>query len=73
VTIDVDITEANLHEAYFATGAAGSLRTWLTAGHNDLLLVSRSGIHGTIVAVDDAGNTTRVPVDIPASTATPGT
>jgi hypothetical protein len=73
VTIEVDITEANLHEAYFVTRADGSLRTWLTAGHNDLLVVNRSGIHGTIVAVDEAGNTTRVPVDIPASTATSGT
>jgi hypothetical protein len=73
VTIEVDITEGNLHEAYFVKRADGSLRTWLTAGHNELLLVNRIGIHGTIVAVDNAGNTTRVPVDIPASTATSGT
>ncbi len=73
VTVSVDITEADLHEAYFATGADGSLRTWLTAGHSELLMVNRSGIHGTIVAVDEAGNTTRLPVDVPAPPATSGT
>ncbi|MDO9099592.1 MAG: hypothetical protein Q7V53_02445 [Caldisericota bacterium] len=73
VTVSVDITEANLHEAYFVTGADGSLRTWLTTGHNELLVINRSGIRGTIVAIDDARNTTRVPVDIPAAPATSGT
>jgi hypothetical protein len=66
VTVSIDIVEANLKQAFLETGADGSLHTWLNAGHNELLLVNRSGIHGAIVATDKAGNTTRTPVDIPA-------
>lgn len=65
VTIDITITEVNLKQAYLATGQDGSLHTWLAAGDNSLLMVNRSGIHGTIIAVDKAGNTTTALVDIP--------
>ena len=70
VTVSIDIVEANLKQAFLETGADGSLHTWLNVGHNELLLVNRSGIHGTIVATDKAGNTTRTPVDIPAPAVT---
>jgi hypothetical protein len=70
VTASIDIVEINLKQAFLETGADGSLHTWLNAGHNELLLVNRSGIHGTIVATDKAGNTTRTPVDIPAPAVT---
>lgn len=70
VTVSIDIVEANLKQAFLETGADGSLHTWLTAGHNELLLVNRSGIHGTVVATDKTGNTTRMPVDIPAPAVT---
>jgi hypothetical protein len=66
VTVSVDIVETGLKQAFLESGADGSLHTWLNVGHNELLLVNRSGIHGTIVATDKAGNTTRTPVDIPA-------
>ena len=68
--LSVDIVEASLKEAYLATGADGTLHTWLNVGHNELLMINRSGIHGTIVATDKAGNTTRTPVDIPAPAVT---
>lgn len=70
VTLSVDIVEASLKEAYLATGTDGALHTWLNVGHNELLLINRSGIRGTIVATDKAGNTTRTPVDIPAPAVT---
>ena len=70
VTVSIDIVEASLKQAFLETGADGSLHTWLTAGHNELLLVNRFGIHGAIVATDKAGNTTRTPVDIPAPAVT---
>jgi len=70
VTVSIDIVEANLKQAFLETGADGSLHTWLNAGHNELLLVNRSGIHGAIVATDKAGNTTRTPIDIPAPAVT---
>jgi hypothetical protein len=70
VTVSIDIVEASLKQAFLETGADGSLHTWLNVGHNELLLVNRSGIHGTIVATDKAGNTTRMPVDIPAPAVT---
>jgi hypothetical protein len=70
VTISIDIVETSLKEAYLATGADGTLHTWLNVGHNELLMIDRSGIHGTIVATDKAGNTTRTPVDIPAPAVT---
>ncbi|MFZ2414091.1 MAG: hypothetical protein WAW16_07725, partial [Candidatus Cryosericum sp.] len=66
VTLNVDIVETSLKEAYLATGTDGTLHTWLSVGHNELLMINRSGIHGIIVATDKAGNTTRTPVDIPA-------
>jgi hypothetical protein len=70
VTVTIDIAEASLQQAYLATGDDGSLHTWLNVGHNELLLVNRTGIKGMIIAVDKAGNTTRTPVDIPAPAAT---
>jgi hypothetical protein len=70
VTVSIDIVEANPKQAFLETGADGSLHTWLNAGHNELLLVNRSGIHGAIVATDKAGNTTRTPIDIPAPAVT---
>jgi hypothetical protein len=70
VTLSVDIVEASLKEAYLATGTDGALHTWLNVGHNELLMINRSGIHGTIVATDKAGNTTRTLVDIPAPAST---
>jgi hypothetical protein len=70
VTVSIDIVEASMKQAFLETGADGSLHTWLNAGHNELLLVNRSGFLGTIVATDKAGNTTRTPVDIPAPTVT---
>ena len=70
VTVSIDIVEANLKQAFLETGADGSLHTWLNAGHNELLLVNRSGIHGAIVATDKAGNTTRTPIDVPAPAVT---
>ncbi|MCX6083367.1 MAG: hypothetical protein NT102_00155 [Caldiserica bacterium] len=70
VTVSIDIVEASLKQAFLETGSDGSLHTWLSVGHNELLLVNRSGIHGTIVATDKAGNTMRTPVDIPAPAAT---
>jgi len=70
VTVSIDIVEANPKQAFLETGADGSLHTWLNAGHNELLLVNRSGVHGAIVATDKAGNTTRTPIDIPAPAAT---
>jgi hypothetical protein len=70
VTVSIDIIEANLKQAFLETGADGSLHTWLNAGHNELLLVNRSGIHGAIVATDKAGNTTRTPIDIPSPAVT---
>jgi hypothetical protein len=66
MTVSIDIVEASLKQAFLETGDDGSLHTWLDVGHNELLLVNRSGIHGIIVATDKAGNTTRTPVDIPA-------
>jgi hypothetical protein len=70
VTVSIDIVEANLKQAFLETGGDGSLHTWLNAGHNELLLVNRSGIHGAIVATDKAGNTTRTPIDVPAPAVT---
>jgi len=70
VTVSIDIVEANLKQAFLETGADGSLHTWLNAGHNELLLINRSGIHGTVVATDKAGNTTRTLVDILAPAVT---
>jgi hypothetical protein len=70
VTVSIDIIEANLKQAFLETGADGSLHTWLNAGHNEVLLVNRSGIHGAIVATDKAGNTTRTTIDIPAPAVT---
>lgn len=70
VTVSIDIVEASLKQAFLETGTDGSLHTWLTAGHNELLLVNRSGIQGIVVATDTAGNTTRTPVDIPAPAVT---
>jgi len=44
----------------------GSLHTWLAVGDNALMMINRTSIKGTIIAIDKAGNTTSVPVDIPA-------
>jgi hypothetical protein len=39
---------------------------WLAVGDNALMMINRTGIKGTIIAIDKVGNTTSVPVDIPA-------
>jgi hypothetical protein len=66
ITLNVSITEDNLDEAYFAKDDRDSPQTQLAAGDTSLMMINRAGIKGTIVAVDKAGNTTTVPVDIPA-------
>lgn len=66
VTIHITITDDNLKQAYFASGADGLLHTWLAVGDNTLMIINRGGIKGTIVATDKAGNTTSTLIDIPA-------
>jgi len=66
ITLNVSITEDNLDEAYFAKDDIDSLRTRLAVGDTGLMMVNRTGIKGMIIATDKAGNTTSVPVDIPA-------
>jgi hypothetical protein len=70
VTLNISITEANLDEAWFSGGTDSLIHTRLAAGDNAIMLVNRTGIHGTIVATDKAGNATTVPVDIPAPSVT---
>lgn len=65
-TLTITIKEDNLDEAYLATGDDGWLHTYLAVGDNTVMLINRDGIKGTVYAVDKAGNTTSVPVDIPA-------
>lgn len=66
LTLNISITEDNLDEAYFVRDGDNSLHTWLAVGDTGLMMVNRTGIKGMIIAVDKAGNTTTVPVDIPA-------
>jgi hypothetical protein len=70
MTLNIHVTEENLDEAWFAGGADSLIHTRLASGDNSIMLVNRTGIHGTIVATDKAGNTTTVPVDIPAPSMT---
>jgi hypothetical protein len=66
LTLNISVTEDNLDEAYFVRDGDNSLHTRLAAGDTGLMMVNRTGIKGMIIAVDKAGNTTTVPVDIPA-------
>lgn len=70
VTLDIVISEQDLDEAWFSGGTDSLIHTRLASGDNSIMLVNRTGIHGTIVATDKAGNTTTVPVDIPAPSTT---
>ncbi|HWQ21802.1 MAG TPA: hypothetical protein VN478_03655 [Clostridia bacterium] len=70
VTLNINVTEVNLDEAWFSGGTDSLIHTRLAAGDNAIMLVNRTGIHGTIVATDKAGNTTIVPVDLPAPSMT---
>jgi hypothetical protein len=70
LTLNISITEDNLDEAYFVKDGVDSLHTRLAVGDTGLMMVNRTGIKGTIVATDKAGNTTTVPVDIPAPATT---
>jgi len=66
LTLNISITEDNLDEAYFVRDGDNSLHTRLAVGDTGLMMVNRTGIKGMIIAVDKVGNTTTVPVDIPA-------
>jgi hypothetical protein len=66
ITLNVSITEDNLDQAYFAKDDIDSPHTQLAVGSTSLMMVNRTGIKGTIVAIDETGNTTIVPVNIPA-------
>jgi len=70
VTLDIVISQQDLDEAWFSGGTDSLIHTRLAAGDNAIMLINRTGIHGTIVATDKAGNTTTVPVDIPAPSMT---
>jgi hypothetical protein len=66
LTLNISITEDNLDEAYFVRDDDDSLHTRLAVGDTGLMMTNRTGIKGMIIAIDKAGNTTSVPVDIPA-------
>lgn len=66
VTLHITVTEDNLDEAWFSGGTDSFIHTRLSTGDNTIMVINRSGIHGAIVATDKAGNTTTVPVDLPA-------
>jgi hypothetical protein len=66
LTLNISIMEDNLDEAYFVKDGVDSLHTRLAVGDTGLMVINRSGIHGTIVATDKAGNTTTVLIDLPA-------
>jgi hypothetical protein len=66
VTLNVNVTEENLDEAWFSGGTDSFIHTRLATGDNTIMLINRAGIHGNIMATDKAGNTTTVPVDLPA-------
>ncbi|MCX6063991.1 MAG: hypothetical protein NTV26_07435 [Caldiserica bacterium] len=70
VTLDIAVTEENLGEAWFYGGTGSFIHTRLSMGDNTIMVINRTGIHGTIVASDKAGNTTTVSVDIPAPSGT---
>lgn len=70
LTLNISVTEDNLDEAYFVKDGVDSLHTRLAVGDTGLMMVNRTGIKGMIIAVDKAGNTTTVPVDIPAPSVT---
>jgi hypothetical protein len=66
LTLNISITEDDLDEAYFVRDGDNSLHTRLAVGDTGLMMVNRTGIKGMIIAIDEAGNTTTMPVDIPA-------
>lgn len=64
VTVCITITDDNLDEAWFAGGTGSLVHTRLSPGETSIMLINRSGIHGTITACDTSGNVTTVPVDL---------
>lgn len=64
VTIHIVVTDEHLEEAWFVGGTHSLVHTRLSSGDNNIIVVNRSGIHGTITARDKAGNITTVPVDL---------
>lgn len=70
VTLHITVTEDKLEEAWFSGGAGSFIHTRLSIGDNTIMVINRTGIHGSIVATDKAGNTTTVPVDLPAPSGT---
>jgi hypothetical protein len=70
VTLHITVTEDHLDEAWFSGGTDSFIHTRLSTGDNTIMVINRTGIHGSIVATDQAGNTTTVPVDLPASSGT---
>ena len=65
VTLHITVTEDNLDEAWFSGGTGNFVHTRLSIGDTTIMLINRTGIHGSITANDKAGNTTTVPVDLP--------
>jgi hypothetical protein len=66
VTLHIVVTEDNLDEAWFSGGTDSLIHTRLSPGDNEVMVINRSGIHGTVTAADKSGNTTTVPIDLPA-------
>jgi len=66
VTLHIVVTEDNLDEAWFSGGTDSFIHTRLSPGDNEIMVINRGGIHGAITATDKSGNTTTVPVDLPA-------
>lgn len=66
VTLHITVTEDNLDEAWFSGGTGSFIHTRLSTGDNEVMVINRSGIHGTVAATDKSGNTTTIPVDLPA-------
>ncbi|MCX6086124.1 MAG: hypothetical protein NTX94_06785 [Caldiserica bacterium] len=70
VMLDIAVIEENLDEAWFSGGTGSFIHTRLATGDNTVFVINRSGIHGTVVATDMAGNTTTVSIDLPAPSGT---
>lgn len=66
MTLRITVTEDNLDEAWFSGGTGSFIHTRLSTGDTVIMLINRTGIRGSITATDKAGNTTTVPVDLPA-------
>ena len=70
VTLHIIVTEDNLDEAWFSGGTGSFIHTRLSTGDNEIMVINRSGIHGTVTATDKSGNTTTAPIDLPALSGT---